>query len=115
MKSKKNAKSRTKERELIMTVSLFLVGREELRKLFWNIKNVKYIAKEQVVEIGVSTISGKLGTTLEKLRKTCKPLSEYLYENGLTFRKSRIHFYVDKREEEVAHLTNLINSLETKI
>jgi hypothetical protein len=67
-----------KTRELTLTVSVFLLGREEVKGLFWNILNTHYEHQNNVINIGISTIEGKLGTTLQKLRKTAKYLSQYL-------------------------------------
>jgi molybdopterin-biosynthesis enzyme MoeA-like protein len=100
-----------KNRQLIVSISLFLLGREEMRNLFWNIASATYNGKTQQVEIGISTIDGKLGTTLEKLRKTCKPLSVYLYESKITFRKPHIHFFVQKEDTTEQRVTSIIESL----
>lgn len=102
------------ERELITTISMFLLGREELKKLFWNVKSVRYNPKTQTLNIGISTIKGKLGTTLEKLRKTCKDLSDFLYDQGLTFRKAKIKFFVDKRDEDLEKMYSLLDQIEIK-
>lgn len=101
-------------RELLLTVSVFLLGREELRNLFWNVNKVEYNKTKQKVRIGINTMKGKLGTTLAKLRKTAKYLSDYLYEHGLTFRKAKIEFYVDKQGEEVAKLYTLLEQISSK-
>lgn len=98
-------------RELLLTVSMFLLGREELRKLFWNVKRVDYNKTTQKVRIGVNTTKGKLGTTLSKLKKTAKYLSDYLYDYGLTFRKARIEFYVDREEEQISRLYSLLEKI----
>jgi hypothetical protein len=100
------------DRELLLTVSMFLLGREELRKLFWTVKSVKYDKTSQKVSIGVSTITGKLGTTLGKLRKTSRDLSDYLYETGLTFKKAQIGFFVDKEDEKLQKVYNLLEEVE---
>lgn len=103
-----------KERELISAVSIFLLGREELKSQFWNIKSVSYNHKTQTINIGISTIKGKLGTTLQKLRKTCKHLSEYLHENGFTFRKTHINFFVDKKDEDLERVQKILEKVEFK-
>lgn len=103
-----------KDREFVSVVSMFLLGREELRKQFWNIKSVNYNHQTQTVNIGISTINGKLGTTLEKLRKTSRHLSDYLYESGLTFKLAKIKFFVDKDEEELLKVQSVIEQIESK-
>ncbi len=100
------------DRELLLTVSMFLLGREELRKLFWTVKTVDYDRTEQKLSVGISTVTGKLGTTLAKLRKTSRDLSDYLYEQGLTFRQAKIRFYVDKEDEKLQRVYDLLEEVE---
>ena len=109
-KSKSHA--RKKNRELLITVSVFLLNQEELRKQFWNVKSVHYDISTQTVKIGINTTNGKLGTTLTKLRKTSRKLSDYLYEHGLTFRKANIKFFVDKTEVELERIYSLLQKFE---
>jgi hypothetical protein len=104
-----------KDRELMITINVFLLGREEVKNLFWNIYTVDYNPKESIVKIGINTINGKLGTTLEKLRKTSKDLSQYLRDSGLTYKKSNIIFFVDKSAAETRKLEELIESVEAKL
>jgi len=99
-------------RELLLSVSIFLLGREELRKQFWTVRSVTYDRQNQKVAIGINTITGKLGTTLAKLRKTAKDLSDYLYEQGLTFRKAKISFFVDKEDEKLQKIYTLLEEIE---
>ncbi len=99
-------------RELLLSVSIFLLGREELRKQFWTVRSVTYDRQNQKVAIGINTITGKLGTTLAKLRKTAKDLSDYLYEQGLTFRKVKINFFVDKEDEKLQKIYTLLEEIE---
>jgi hypothetical protein len=106
--------NRKSDRELLLTVSVFLLNEEVLRKQFWNVKSVFYNKTEQTVKIGINTTNGKLGTTLSKLRKTSRDLSDYLYDQGVTFRKTTIVFYVDKEDVEVERIYNLISNFEHK-
>lgn len=101
-----------RNRELILTVSMFLLNQESLKNQFWTVKNVTYNGSEQKVNIGINTTNGKLGTTLTKLRKTAKALSDFLYEQGLTFRKAKINFFVDKEDVEIERIYNLLHTLE---
>ena len=103
-----------KTRELTLTVSVFLLGREEVKGLFWNILNTHYDHQNNVINIGISTIEGKLGTTLQKLRKTAKYLSQYLFDYGLTFRKARVHFYVHTEDNELARIEHLLDTIHTQ-
>jgi len=100
------------DRELLLSVSIFLLGREELRKQFWTVRSVHYDKQNQRVAIGINTITGKLGTTLAKLRKTAKVLSDYLYEQGLTFKKAKISFFVDKEDEKLQKIYTLLEEIE---
>lgn len=111
-KSKLNQKKR-KSRELILTVSMFLLNQESLKNQFWTVKSVNYDSTAQKVSVGINTTNGKLGTTLTKLRKTSKYLSDYLYEYGLTFRKAKIVFFVDKEDIEIERIYNLLHSIES--
>jgi hypothetical protein len=115
LQSRQNLPQKRKsDRELLLTVSMFLLNQEELRKQFWNIKSVYYDKTQQSVKIGINTTNGKLGTTLAKLRKTSRNLSDYLYDQGVTFRKTTIVFYVDKEDVEVERIYNLINNFESR-
>jgi len=106
-------KNRRKEnRELVVNISMFLMGNEKLRNLFWNVKNVDYIKYENTIKIGINTTK-KLGTTLEKLRSVAKDLSNYLFDQGVTFRRqTKVIFYVDKEDQMMARIYNLINKIE---
>ncbi len=102
------------ERELITTISMYLLKNESLRSQFWNIKSVFYDHHKQEVRIGISTINGKLGTTLQKLRKTCKGLADFLYEHGQTFKHAHIIFFVDKDDEKINKVYNILEKIEAK-
>jgi hypothetical protein len=106
--------NRKNDRELLLTVSVFLLNQDELRKQFWTVKSIGYDKVIQVVKVGINTTNGKLGTTLSKLRKTSRNLSDYLYDQGITFRKTKIIFYVDKEDIEIERIYNLISNLENK-
>lgn len=107
---KKN--NRKKNRQLILTVSMFLLGNEKLKNLFWNVKTVKYKKAENEIKIGINTIK-KLGTTLSKLRAISKDLSNYLFDNGITYRRqTKIIFYVDKADEQINQVLSIIENVE---
>ena len=100
-----------KNREFIVTVSMFLLGQEILRSLFWNVKSVQYQPQLQKVRVGISTTDGKYGTTLAKLRKTARGLSDFLYEQGLTFRQAKIEFFVDKQDEKILRMNSMLEEI----
>jgi hypothetical protein len=104
--------NRKNDRELLLSVSFFLLNQEDLRKQFWTVKSINYNKTDQIVKVGINTTNGKLGTTLAKLRKTSKHLSDYLYDQGITFRKTKIVFYVDKEDIEIERIYNLISHFE---
>lgn len=107
---KKIKKSNLSQRSFILSVSMFLLGREEMRNLVWTVQSVKYDKIDQIVNVGINTTTGKLGTTLSQLRKTCKDLAGYLYEHGLTFKMARINFFVDKKEEKLQAMNQFLDT-----
>ena len=108
----KKKNKRRENREIVLNISMFLMGNEKLKNLFWNVKTVDYLKSENTIKIGINTTK-KLGTTLEKLRSVAKDLSNYLFDQGQTFRRqTRIVFYVDKEDEIVARIYNLIDQVE---
>lgn len=109
--SPKKTSFRKNDRELILNISMFLLGKEELRKQFWNVTSVNYDRSEHKVSIGINTTEGKLGTTLSKLRKVSKDLSNHLHEVGQTFKRAKIVFFVDKEQEEIERIYSLIEKV----
>jgi len=108
----KKKNKRRENREIVLNISMFLMGNEKIKNLFWNVKTVDYLKSENTIKIGINTTK-KLGTTLEKLRSVAKDLSNYLFDQGQTFRRqTRIVFYVDKEDEIVARIYNLIDQVE---
>jgi len=101
-----------KNREFILTISMYLLSQEVLRTLFWNVKTVDYQAHNRLIRVGISTTNGKYGTTLNKLRKTSRGLSDFLCEQGLTFRPAHIEFFVDRSDEELLRLNAMLESIE---
>lgn len=107
----KKKNQRKENRELVVNISMFLLGNEKMKNLFWNIKTVEYAKFENKIKIGINTTK-KLGTTLEKLRSVAKDLSNYLYEQGLTFqRQTQVVFFVDKEDEFVARIYNILDKV----
>jgi|GEM_PF-908906 len=107
----KKKNQRRENRELVVNISMFLLGNEKMKNLFWNIKTVEYQKFENKIKIGINTTK-KLGTTLEKLRSVAKDLSNYLFEQGLTFqRQTQVVFFVDKEDEFVARIYNILDKV----
>jgi hypothetical protein len=109
--AKKRSISKT-NRELVLNIYMFLLNSETMRKCFWNIKSVDYNKVNQTLDVGINTTKGKLGTTLGKLRKNSKNLSDYLFNQGITFRKAKINFFVDKEDVEMERIYNLLDSVD---
>jgi hypothetical protein len=109
--AKKKAIGKT-NRELVLNIYMFLLNSETMRKCFWNIKSVDYNKVNQTLDIGINTTKGKLGTTLGKLRKNSKNLSDYLFSQGITFRKAKINFFVDKEDVEMERIYTLLDSVD---
>ena len=105
--------NKKKDRELILTTSLFLLSKEELRKQFWNVKSVTYDKQNQKINVGINTTNGKHGTTLAKLRKVAKDLSNHLYDQGLTFRQAKVNFFIDKEEEQIERIYQLLDKVSS--
>lgn len=112
VRGKQQSLKKRRNRELVLNVSMFLLNQEQLKNQFWTVKTVSYEVASQKVSIGINTTNGKLGTTLTKLRKTSKELSDFLYDQGLTFRKAKIVFFVDKEDIEIERIYNLLHSIE---
>lgn len=111
MKVNKKKNKRKENREMILTVSMFLLGNEKMKNLFWNVVSLDYNKSESKIKIGINTTK-KLGTTLEKLRSVAKELSNYLFEQGLTFkRQTKITFFVDKEDDMIARIYSLIEGV----
>lgn len=100
-----------REREFISNISMFLLTREELRKQFWNIKSAQMVFEKNELRIGISTLEGKLGQTLEALRKVAKPLGEHLFLTEVTTTTPQITFFVDKRDEELEKMYKLLDNI----
>jgi AraC-like DNA-binding protein len=115
VKNKKIGLRKEQNRELIININMFLLAHEQMKNQFWNVKSVVYKKSEQIIEIGINTTKGKLGTTLTNLRKISKYLSDHLYDTGLTFRKAKIVFFVDKQDEESERLMSLIGEIEKNL
>lgn len=103
--------SERQTRQLNLTISMFLLGNETMKGLVWTVHKVEYIRSTQTVKIGIDTVRSKLGTTLAKMRKLARPLAEYLFESGLTFRIAQIEFYVNKEDESVKRIYGILDKV----
>jgi hypothetical protein len=116
MKSKQIIKEmiiKRADREVIVNINMFLLGEESLKGLFWTVAKIDFEPHAKTLKIGITTTKdGKLGTTLEKLRKKAKPLSDYLCESGALHCRARIYFSLYKQEEDLIRLTEFLDSVK---
>ena len=103
--------SERQTRQMNLTISMFLLGNETMKGLVWTVHKVDYNRSSQTVKIGIDTVKSKLGTTLSKMRKLARPLAEYLFESGLTFRIAQIEFYVNKENESVQRIYSILDKV----
>lgn len=99
-------------RKLTLTISMFLLSCDELKKLFWEVKSVDYNHESQKIRIGVDSTNGKHGTALSVLRRQAKPLSKHLHQNGVTFREAKITFFVNKEEQSIQKIYSILEKVE---
>jgi len=111
-----NPKTRrkNKRRELLKfltNISMFFLNQESMKGLIWSIKKVEYKPDKNQLLIGINA-QEKLGTVLSKMRKSRAKLADYLYGQDLTQnRKAHIEFYVDREEEIVNQIYDLIDKV----
>jgi hypothetical protein len=114
-KHSKKINQRKQQRELVSNISMFLLNKKDLRGLIWTVKKVNYIPNENRLEVGVNA-QEKLGTVLEKMRKSAKELAHHLCEVGLTQnRVPHIKFFVDKEDEFLERVYQLIEDIHAKV
>jgi hypothetical protein len=99
-------------REVIVNINMFLLGQENLKGLFWNVANIDFNPTTKALKIGITTNDTKLGTTLEKLRKNSKPLSDYLYQSGALHCRARIYFSIYKQEEDIMRVIEMLEPIK---
>lgn len=99
-------------RQILVNVGMYLLNQEGLKNQYWEIKSIKYNSMSQKLNIGINTTDGKFGTTLEALRKQSKGLAEYLYEQGVTFRVSKIKFFIDREDEKIQRIYDVLDRVK---
>jgi hypothetical protein len=108
---KKEMMVKRANREVIVNIGMFLLNQENLKGLFWNVAKIEFNPITKSLKIGITTTNNKLGTTLNKLRKNCKPLSDYLYESGALHCRARIYFSMHKEDEDMARILEILDSV----
>jgi hypothetical protein len=96
------------DRELVANINMILLGQETMRGIFWNVAGVDYDPGKHTLKIGITTANNKLGTTLEKMRKNAKLISEHLYNVGVLNCRARVYFTLHKESEDQLRLDNLL-------
>jgi hypothetical protein len=111
----KKTNQRAQLRLLLSNISMFLLNQEKLRNLLWSVKSLDYKKHKSTLRIGINSNDNKLGTVLQKMRTLRKPLAEYLYLQGVTNQVLKIDFYIDKEDEIIEKIYNLIYNLIDKV
>ena len=101
-------------RRMILNISVFLLRQDKMKKTYWTIASCSYKMRENELMIGITTVDGKMGTTLKNMRSHALELSHFIKDQGLTPKVPRIVFYVYKHDEEnyLEKLNTLIDSVE---
>jgi hypothetical protein len=102
------------DRELVANINMVLLGQESMKGIFWNVAGVDYNPSNQSLMVGITTTNNKLGTTLEKMRKNAKLLSDHLYEAGVLNARVRVHFNLFKETEDELRLSNLLEKFSNE-
>lgn len=111
----KKTNQRKQLRLFLSNISMFLLNQEKLKNLLWSVKNLEYKKHKGVLKIGINSNTNKLGTILHKLRTLRKPLAEYLYQQGVTNQVLKIDFYVDREDEILQGVYDLIQKTENSL
>ena len=90
---------------------MYLLRQDFLKNIVWEVKDVEYNHLKQEIKFIVNTTTGKSGAKLPKLKRTVPGLSEHLYKSGLTFRKVAIKFSLEKEQEEIQRIYNLMEKV----
>ncbi|GAB4144489.1 MAG: hypothetical protein OHK0017_03050 [Patescibacteria group bacterium] len=111
------AKSQSQERfqrKLVLSVSVFLLGKDNMKTDYWTISSVKFNAESGALSVGIKTLEGKAGTVLKNMRSNAAELAEYLRNQKLVNRIPKILFKVQKDDEKtyLESLNELIDSVE---
>ena len=97
------------DRDLVANINMVLLGQESMKGLFWNVAGVDYNPTNHSLKVGITTTNNKLGTTLEKMRKNAKLLSDHLYLEGVLNCRPRVYFSLHKETEDKLRLDNLLD------
>jgi hypothetical protein len=105
-------KNSQKMQELIRHISYFFQTHEKLKGLIINVRSAKYNFALNTLKIGYTTIDGKYGTVKEKLVKSARELSDYMFELNLYKFPPRIDYVVQKEDPNILKVQSILDSLE---
>jgi hypothetical protein len=102
-----------KAQSLVQAVNYHIKTSEHLKNVdVVNIKSAKHLVATGKLKIGFTTIEGKYGTVLEKLKKSSRSLSDYLFSLDLFFRPPKIEWFVEKEDDSVDKVRQIILDME---
>jgi hypothetical protein len=112
----RGAKDRA-DRRMILSISVYLLGKEKMKDTYWTIASCSYKVRENQLLIGITTVDNKLGTTLKNMRSHALDLAHFIKDQGLTPKVPRIQFFVYKQEEQsyLEKLKELIDTVEQNL
>jgi copper chaperone CopZ len=105
-------KNSQKMQELIRHISYYFQTQEKLKGLIINVKSAKYNFALNTLKIGYTTIDGKYGTVKEKLIKSARELSDYMFELNLYKFPPKIEYVVQKEDPNILKVQAILDSLE---
>lgn len=98
------------DRDIIVALNAFLLDKELLKDLFWNIAKVEYLPTPQAIKIGITVDGNKQGTVLQKMRKLAKPIADMLYEAKLLNNKPKVLFAIHEVGKDVLSIIEEIEA-----
>ncbi len=105
-------KNSQKMQELITHVSYFIQTQEKLKGLIINVRSAKYHFATNTLKIGYTTMDGKYGTVKEKLVKSARELSDFMFELNLYKFPPKIEYVVQKEDSKILKVQSILDSLE---
>jgi archaellum biogenesis ATPase FlaH len=105
-------KNNKKEQSLISHLVYFVTTEDTLKGFIINIKSAKYSFASNTLTIGYTTLEGKYGTVKEKLGKSSRLLSDYLFSLNLYRTPPIIQFKIQKEDEAIERVKSLLEKLD---
>ena len=101
-------------RKLVLNTSIFLLGKDSLKQIYWSVTSCKYTVDKNHLNVGIKTIDGKTGTVLKNMRAFSTDLAEFLKAQRVLPRVAKVTFFIDKDREKdyLEKLNDLIDSVE---